>query len=101
MLSLLSLSLFSAFSLNSTITHKNTQKNPGRDKILVQIFYIIDLLHFVCGVTERISASCENASSATFLLTLKEEMKLALICHQTKNILFYVLEKLMFVQMLG
>jgi len=45
-----------------------------------EVKYDFVKLSQTCGADDRISASCENASSA----------KLALIYHQTQNLLFYV-----------
>jgi hypothetical protein len=40
-------------------------------------------------MTGRISMSCENISSVTFILVTEKGMKLAQIFDEMKNILFY------------
>jgi hypothetical protein len=56
-----------------------TQLQRNKQKRLLNLY----------GMTGRISVSCENISSVTFILGTEKGMKLAQIFDEMKNILFY------------
>ncbi len=54
---------------------------------------ILDKILMFCGADARISASCENGSSANILSLTLKETKLALILCQIQNLLFFTLRR--------
>jgi hypothetical protein len=72
----------------------------GIKRFATNMLFLITSLEkpMLCGADERISASCENCSSANISsLTLKETNLAPIFC-QMQNVLFFILRREMFVQ---